>query len=349
MKKAVIALDGRIDPKALERDDIKKIIGRIRENGYLLDIVEDDGLFCDGDSERMAVMKIETQGPGWVRHSEEYLKKIEDADILMIHFNAVGEQLLKRAKQLKYIAVMRSGLENVDVNLCTKQNICISNAPGRVAEPVADMAVAMMLDLVRGITVLNKNWKPGDGFQTLGLRKLMKDNVIGLVGFGIIGKMVAKKLSGFECRILVYDPFLKQEEAKQFGVEIVSLDEIMSQADIVSVHARLLPETENLIGEHEIALMKPDAFFVNTARAGLVDEEALIQALMKKHIQGAALDVFKEEPLPDNHILRQLDNVILTHHMSGGAGDGIKTMFEIAVDEVIRYIEGKPLQHQINR
>ena len=348
-KKLVIALDGRMDPAVYQRQDIQDIINVVTKYGYQIEIVDDDGLYCDGDTERKAVLRIEKEGPNWVRHSQEYLKKIEDADVLVVPYSAVGKQLLEHAKKLKFVGVMRSGIENIDVEECKKRGIPVSNCPGRVSEPVAEMTVAFILDVVRGITYINKKWKPGDGFASIGMRKLMKDVTIGLVGFGIIAKKVVQKMKGFDCKFLAYDPFVQQEDADVYGVKMVELDQLMSCSDIVSVHARLLPETENLVGAEQLSLMKPTAYLINTARAGLVDEDALIRLLRDQRIQGAALDVFRTEPLPDDHILRRLDNVIITHHMAGGAGDPIKIALEIMFEEVERFVSGAPLQHQVNR
>ena len=164
---------------------------------------------------------------------------------------------------------------------------------------------------------------------------------MGIVGFGIIGRKVVKKLSGFDFNVLVYDPFAKQEDADTYGVRLVNLDTLMQQADIISVHARLLPSTENLIGAHEIALMKPNAIIVNTARAGL------IEALSKHKIKAAALDVFREEPLPDDHILHQLDNVIITPHMAGNAGDVMLLSVRIMMEEILRYFKNENLMYKV--
>ena len=209
------------------------------------------------------------------------------------------------------------------------------------------MACAMILDALRGITLMNSNWKPGAGFQAVESSKLSYETTLGIVGFGIIGRKVVKKLSGFDFNVLVYDPFAKQEDADTYGVRLVNLDTLMQQADIISVHARLLPSTENLIGAHEIALMKPNAIIVNTARAGLVDEEALIEALSKHKIKAAALDVFREEPLPDDHILHQLDNVIITPHMAGNAGDVMLLSVRIMMEEILRYFKNENLMYKV--
>ena len=275
------------------------------------------------------------------------LKVIEDCEILVIMYNGVNKVLLERAKKLKYIAVMRSGLENVDIEECKKRGIKVSNCPGKVSEPVSEMACTMILDVMRSVSLVNKNRKPGAGFLAVESSKLSYETTIGIVGFGIIGKKVAKKLGGFDFNFIAFDPYAKEEDAEKLGVRLVGLEELLSTADIITIHARLLPATENMIGEKEIALMKPTAYLVNTARAGLVNEQALIEALKSKRIKGAALDVFKEEPLPDDHILHQLDNVILTPHMAGNAGDVMLLSVKMMMEEIIRYMSDEKLANQI--
>ncbi|MEJ8734080.1 MULTISPECIES: 2-hydroxyacid dehydrogenase [Mediterraneibacter] len=347
-KKIVFAFDGRRQPDPYHgRDDITSLISQSEKYGYEVVCTYDDGLFCEGGDYRSVARRIEEEGPDWVTYSEEYLKVMEDCEILVIMYNGVNKVLLERAKKLKYIAVMRSGLENVDVEECKKRGIKVSNCPGKVSEPVSEMACTMILDVMRNVTVVNKNWKAGDGFQAVESSKLSCETTVGIVGFGIIGKKVAKKLSGFDFKFIAYDPFANKEDAQKLGVELVSLEELMSNADIITVHARLLPATENLIDEKEIALMKPSAYLINTARAGLVNEDALIEALKDHKIKGASLDVFKEEPLPDDHILHQLENVILTPHMAGNAGDVMLLSVKMMMEEIERYMSGEKLESQV--
>ena len=346
-KKIVFAFDGRRLPDPYQgREDISNLIEKCTEYGYEVVRTYDNGLFCDGGDYRSVAKRIEDEGPNWVRYSEEYLKVMEDADALVIMYNGVNKVLLDRAKNLKFIAVMRSGLENIDLEECKSRGIKVSNCPGKVSEPVSEMACTMILDALRGVTLSNTNWKPGDGFHAVEQSKLYYETTIGFVGFGIIAKKVAKKLGGFDFKFTAYDPFATQEDADKYNVKLMGLDDLMSNSDIISVHARLLPSTENLVGAHEISLMKPNAYLVNTARAGLVDEDALIKALQEKKIKGAALDVFKAEPLPDDHILHQLDNVIITPHMAGNAGDVMLLSVKMMMEEIERYMQGEKLAWQ---
>ena len=218
MKKIVFAFDGRRLPDPYQgREDISNLIEQCSAYGYEVVRTYGDGLFCEGGDYRSVAKRIEDEGPDWVKYSDEYLKIMEDADALVIMYNGVNKTLLEHSPKLKFIAVMRSGLENIDIEECKKRGITVSNCPGKVSEPVSEMACAMILDALRGITLMNSNWKPGAGFQAVESSKLSYETTLGIVGFGIIGRKVVKKLSGFDFNVLVYDPFAKQEDADTYG------------------------------------------------------------------------------------------------------------------------------------
>lgn len=351
MKKIMIVADGDDNKEIMNREDVQSVFARLAEKYNVeISVVYDDGLACEGDSYIESVMKVETNGPSWIKHSKEYLEAIKDANIIVVTFSGVDKELLDAAEKLEMVAVMRGGVENVNVELCTEKNIIVSNAPGRVSEPVADYTMAMIGDVNRGITYCNQYWKPGlkDEFLPYQYPKLFREMTVGLVGFGIIGKKVATRLKGFGSKVIAYDPFVSQEQADEYGVTMVELDELMAASDTVSIHARLLPETREMIGEHELSLMKKTAYFVNTARAGLVDEKALLKVLKEKKICGAALDVFQTEPLPDDSEFRSLENCIVTGHLAGRAGNTPVISAEIMCEELDRYLAGEKLKNQRN-
>lgn len=347
MKKKMLIVNGlEFEKIGQSKPDVQRIFIDVADKyGYDVQFVHDDGLYCEGDDWRSAALKIETKGPNWVNHSESYLSKVKDASILVVGFSAVGRQLLDAAEKLELVAAMRSGVENVDLEYSREKGVAVCCAPGRVSEPVADFTCSLILDCNRGVTYVNKWWKPGlkEELQPYFHPELFRDLTIGLVGFGIIGKKVVKRLSNFGFKFIAYDPFVSQEDVNAYGVMMMPLNDVMAKADTISIHARLLPETKNLIGAEQIACMKPTAFIVNTARGGLVDEEALIEALKNRRIRGAALDVLQTEPLPDNHILRTLDNVILTPHLAGMAGDMDVVSAQIIAGFIGDFLEGKPV------
>lgn len=325
---------------------VKKIFTDLAErHDYEVEFVHDDGLYCEGDDWRSAALKVETRGPNWVKHSEEYLAKVKEASVVVVGFSAVGKALMDAGEKLELVAAMRSGVENIDLAYAKEKGVQVCCAPGRVSEPVADFTCALILDANRGVTYVNKWWKPGleEELQPYFYPELYRDLTIGLVGFGIIGKKVVNRLKNFGFKFIAYDPFVTQEQADEYGVTMLPLNEVMAKADTITVHARLLPETKNLVGKKQIACMKPTAFIINTARGGLIEEEALIEALKERKIRGAALDVLQTEPLPDDHILRTLDNVILTPHLAGMAGDMDVVSAQIIAGYIEDYLDGKPV------
>lgn len=347
MKKKMLVVSGlEFEVSGQSKPSVRKIFTDLAEKyNYDVEFVHDDGLYCEGDDWRAAALKIETKGPNWVKHSDSYLEKVKEANVIVVGFSAVGKQLLDAAEHLELVAAMRSGVENIDLAYAKEKGVAVCCAPGRVSEPVADFTCAMILDVNRGITYVNKWWKPGreEELQPYFYPELFRDLTIGLIGFGIIGRKVVQRLRNFGFRFIAYDPFVKQEDVAELGVTMMPLNDVMAQADTITVHARLLPETKDLIGAEQIACMKPTAFIVNTARGGLIDEEALIEALKSRKIRGAALDVLKTEPLPDDHALRTLDNVILTPHLAGMAGDMDMVSAEIIAGFITDFWEGRPV------
>ena len=172
----------------------------------------------------------------------------------------------------------------------------------------------------------------------------MRNRTIGLIGFGYIGQRVAQNLSGFGCKILVHDPFLSDEKVKDLGGNPVSLDELLKKCDIISLHLRYSEKTKNFIGKDEFNKMNKMTTLINTARAGLVDQEAMIDALKNKKILGAAIDVYDEEPLSEDNPYINLDNITLTPHIAGVSNDTIANAVEIIAEDLNRYFNNKDMK-----
>ncbi|MDR1765271.1 MAG: 2-hydroxyacid dehydrogenase [Lachnospiraceae bacterium] len=349
MKILILGDLGLVDEASVKSEAMSKRTGDFGQYGAEVAYVTDPSLLSRGNSYSEAILRVEKEGADWVAYTPEVLEAVGDADVLVVHYSAVGAELIKAAPRLKFVGVLRSGAENVNVAECFARGIKVSVTPGRLSEPVSDFTVAMILALNRGISAGDLSKRAGWFVEPKRQPLLMKDATFGLVGLGQIGAKVARRLSAFGGpRILAYDPFVKGEDALSMGVEPVELGTLMAESDFVSVHARLTKETRGLIGEKEIALMKPDGCFVNTARAGLVDEGALLRALQGGKIRGAALDVYSEEPLGEDHPLRKLDNVILTPHIAGRAGDTLSMSFDILAEEMHRFLKGEPLKNCVN-
>jgi D-3-phosphoglycerate dehydrogenase len=294
------------------------------------------------------VQKMEREGPEWIEPDPEVLEKIADADILLTEWGGVSSQVIEAGKKLKLIATIRSGRENINMPFARARGIEVSVSPSRLAEPVADMTVALMLSEVRGIVRRNLRANGGEWVEEKyddASHATLCNLKIGLVGYGGIARTVAKRLiRGFGCEVVAYELITPPEVIEADSVKQVSLEELCRTADIISVHARLVPETENMIGRAQFALMKPNAILINTARAGLVDEDALIEALETKKIRGAGLDVYRVEPLPLDSKLLKMDNVTLMPHSAGITGDIVKNGLNIITTELERFLTGEPLR-----
>lgn len=289
------------------------------------------------------VLKMEQEGPEWTVPDAEVLEKIKDADVLLVGMSGVPAKMIDAGKKLKFIGAMRSGFENINVQHAEKKGIVVRNCPGRLAEPVADMTLAMIISETRGIirgnlTTNHGEWNKMDIFEDVTNRPmcLLKTGVIGL---GLIGQSLAKRLIACGSNVMAYDPYANVELFSELGVKNVDMDHLIKNSDIVVMMARLTDETRGMFGAKQFAMMKPTAIFVNTARAGLVDEDALVDALQSGKIRGAALDVYSQEPLPKDHPLLQMNNVTLMPHRAGvTSGIGPNSM-RLMLETVRKYLD----------
>ncbi len=267
--------------------------------------------------------RVEVNGPEGEPVPEAFTKN-PDTEILVGSFIPFSSEGMDAFDNLRVIGVVRAGMENLNIKAATERGIAVVNAAGRNADAVSDFTIGMMLCEARNIarahhSIVEGGWQLN--FANSAYTPDMRDKTVGLFGFGYIGKLVAEKLSGFHVHVIVYDPYLTEEAVKPFGAKLVDKETLFKESDFVSVHARLTPENHHVIGKNEFALMKPTAFFVNVARAGLVDYDALLEVLQNKKIAGAALDVFEEEPIGADDPFRKLDNVTLTTHRAGSTLD----------------------------
>ena len=298
---------------------------------------------------RDETMDMETTGPGAYDDSE-IAARLDGVDVLVVHKAPVSRELVASADALDLVAAARGGTENVDVNACNQHGVQVLHAPGRNRNAVADYAVALMLARLRGIPSHHERLAGGEWNQVFDPARLPPDvrsTTIGVVGFGHIGSGVAARLAGFEATVLAYDPYISDEEIQGAGAEPVSKGELLDRADIVTLHVRLSEETENLMGGEEFDRMQSSAFLVNTARGGLVDEEALVDAVEAGDIAGAALDVFREEPLPADHPLLDCARVILTPHVAGSTRDAVLGGPRIVGEDLQRWLNDESPIHTV--
>jgi D-3-phosphoglycerate dehydrogenase len=326
------------------------MMGKLHEMekyGYEIELIEK----IVGEDEltyQASMLSVEVNGPEKTEINPAVFEAVKDAEIIVTHFAPVGEKLMDAAPNLKVIATCRTGMENINMKAAEARGIQVVNAPGRAATAVADFTVAAMICQLRNIARTDEDIKSGGWAKKFENSKdsyNMCDYRVGLIGFGDIGKKIAARLKSFGSTVMAYDPYCTDEKIKEEGCVPVSLDELLETADVVSIHARLTEQTKNMFNAGMFEKMKPTAVFVNTARAGLVDEEALIKALQEKKIGGAVLDVFKEEPLSEDHPLRKLENVTLSAHLAGTSQGTFSASIRIIIEDLSNYAEGRPLQH----
>jgi D-3-phosphoglycerate dehydrogenase len=270
---------------------------------------------------RAMVDRIEKVGAESYAPPRELYAHVKDADVLVVHLCPVPRALMEAAPNLKYILSNRGGLENIDVDAAKELGIHVINNPAHNSNAVAELAICLMICETRNVARANKGLKDGiwrEDYPNFGRVFELRGQTVGLIGFGNIGRLVAEKLMPFGTKVITTDPALTPDDPDlaRFGVEQVDLDTLLKRSDIVSLHARSL-QKELILGEREFNLMKPTATFINTARAYMVDYDALAKVLEEKKINGAALEVFPYEPIPKDSPFLKLDNVTLTNHRGG--------------------------------
>lgn len=290
-------------------------------------------------------LAVEQRGPEAVPAPLEVFDGAEDTEILVVQFFPVPRAVFDTLPNLKLVCVLRGGLENIDLEAAREKGVTVLNTPGRNARAVAEFTVGMMLAETRNIARCHAAMKKNIWFKEFPNSEFipeMHGKSVGFVGFGRIGKLVAQLLAGFGCNYLVYDPYIKElpKEVSE-NAKLVSLDELMRDSDIITIHARLVPETQHLVGEKQIALMKKNAVVVNTARSGLLDQDALVKALQEKRITGAALDVFDREPIPTGDPIMRLDNVTMTSHAAGTTDDAFYGSPVLCAGHIVNWLDGK--------
>lgn len=278
----------------------------------------------------------------------QLIEKMRECHVAVIENDDVPAEVLKACPDLFAVVDFRGTPSNVDMEEATRQGVVVFNTPGRNADAVADFAVGMMIACARqvlpGVDTIRKNRWVENGTRWAYVTHQGYDlpgKTIGLVGLGAIGRLVSKRLSGFDVRLVGYDPFVTAEAAAAFGVERLALEDVLSQADIVSLHVPLNDATRGMIGARELAWMKPGAYLVNTARADVVDGAALLEVLHAGKIAGAALDVFSEEPIGPDDPLAQLPNVVCTPHLGGATRDVVENQSRIGVSALLAFMNGE--------
>ena len=270
------------------------------------------------------------------------IERAKNAEILIVSTIRLSESMILSCPKLKMIAVAFTGCDHIPLELCREKGIMVTNAAGYSTRAVAELAIGLMIDLLRRITVLDAETRKGRGRNGF-LGKELSGKTVGIIGTGAIGLNVARILQAFGCSIVAYSRSINPK-ATEMGIQYLPLAEVMAVSDIVTVHTPLTPQTRNLIDEKELHLMKSSAILINAARGGVVNQQALATALQEKRIAGAGLDVFEiEPPLPVDHPLLQTPNTIVAPHIGYATEEAIHDRAEIVENNILAFLDGNPV------
>lgn len=287
-----------------------------------------------------------------VMNRQELAAAIKDLDgMLCLLTDTIDASLLALSPNLKVLANYASGFNNIDVAACTKRRILVSNTPGVGAETSADLAWSLIMSVTRRVVEADRFTRSGkfDGWAPMMfLGSDVHGKTLGVIGTGHIGEAVIRRSKGFAMKVIYYDTRKKSEEEEHsLGAEYRELDSLLREADFVSIHVPLMPQTVQMIGEKELKMMKKTAYLINTARGPVVDEKALVKALSTGEIAGAGLDVFEEEPKLAAG-LATLDNVVLLPHIGSASIESRTRMSVVAAESLLAGLKGEKMPNLIN-
>ncbi len=303
------------------------------------------------EAEELAKVNVELTGVDCTTENE-ITEAAKDADAILTEGARMTRRVMEALPKCKVIVRYGVGFDTVDVEAATDNNILVVNIPDFCFEEVSNHAIALLLACAKKLAFLNDGTKQGRWAEVRQARAPMGTiygQTLGLVGCGNIGRMTARKAQCFGLKVLGYDPYVDEPLAKEYGITLVSLPELLRESDFISVHTPLSKETWHLIGEKEFRQMKPAACFINTARGSVVDEPALIKALQEKWITGAGLDVFEKEPIDSDNPLLKMDNVVVTSHTASYSDAAFKRLRTSVGQEATRVLSGQWPRNVVNK
>ena len=277
----------------------------------------------------------------------------EQASILVVEADFVFDEVFDAAPGLRLVGVCRNAFNQVDVEAASERGVLVVHTPARNAAAVAELTLALMLALARNVVpahrlVIEGRWRdPVEPYLMFQGRELA-GSVVGVIGLGHIGREVARRLRAMGARVLAYDPYVPPRRMKVLGVTPAGLKDLMRRSDFVTIHAALTGESEGLMDESLLRLMKPQAYLINTGAAAVVDQTALVRCLEERRIAGAALDVFEGQPLPPSSPYLKLDNVILTPHIGGDTRETVVRHSRMITEDIERFLRGLPPRRLVN-
>lgn len=283
---------------------------------------------------------------------EELLRQASASDgLISLLTDRIDEALLDAAPGLRVVSNYAVGFDNIDLEAATARGVVVTNTPGVLTETVADFTMALILGVARRLVEADKytragKWKSWEPMLFLG--RDVHGATLGLVGLGRIGAAVARRARGFGMRMLYNDIVRREDLEGELGLEFATLEEVLRRSDFVSIHTPLTPQTRHLIGAAELAIMKPTAFLINTARGPIVDQEALYRALKDGAIAGAGLDVFEVEPVSAGDPLLALENVVVAPHIASASVETRTRMAMMAVENLLAGLAGRRPPNLVN-
>ncbi len=306
--------------------------------------------------------------------SEAFRRRLEGVDVLIVGYEGVSEAVLEEADSLQIIACPRGGPDaNIDIDAATERGIPVIYTPGRNAVSVGDFTWGQILSLLRNIAHSHHllrtgsytgepradaagggsredvTWGMGVDSPYTTLKGVeLAGKRVGIIGMGAVGREVAKRAQGFEVELVGFDPYIDAETMAEYDVEAVDLETLLETSDIVTVHVPVTESTRGLLGTEEFERMQSSAFFINNARGAIVEMDALLSALETGGIRGAALDVYEMEPIPDDHPLLDLENVVTTPHLGGATEEVITRHSSMIYDDLDALIDGNQPRHIAN-
>ena len=278
----------------------------------------------------------------WLGPAESVTQAVEDYDILLLmrERTRFNEAMYARLPKLRFIAQTGRTSGHLDMPAATKHGIPVAGTPSDNGAATKELTIGLILALLRKIPEVSNRMRDERWPAVAG--NTLEGKTVGVLGLGRIGTEVARILKLFDTRVLAYSPSLTPERAAEVGAECVPMETLLNESDILTLHVQLNPQTRGLLGRNELGLMKRGALLVNTGRAALVDEQAMIEALKTGQLGGVGLDVFWEEPLPLDHPIRRFENVVLTPHRGYGTVEILAGRYEHAFQNVLDFLDGKP-------
>ena len=287
---------------------------------------------------------------GQCKTQQDLIMLTANADYVITQFAPVDVDVIKSMSNCKVIVRYGIGYDNVDCEAAKEKGIPVCNIPTYCIDEVADHTLSFILSMTRQLLANAKyvqNGKWGLGTDLSNMRGLY-DSTVGIIGLGRIGQAVAKRLKGFGCRLIAYDPVVNPTQVASTGCQLVDLDYLLSNSDVITLHCPSLPATKNIINNSTLSKMKKGGLLINAGRGDLVCADALLEALATGHLAGVAIDVFSTEPVPIDSPLLDMDNVLITSHIASASPQSAKTLRETAAQIVVISAKGESLPNVVN-